>query len=251
MQYFKTMKLTATALFLVLTIGTTYGQILKSYSGRYAGGQATYQYYENTDLERIFSGKFSYNDTKDNVNLSGVHIPSGTEINGTFKENLKNGMWTAKEVLSSVVPGYGNTKVTMIYSGNYLNGKQTGQWVYKQSLTSNKGVENHNAILNFNDNVLIGAVDFSGLKGNFDNQGNFIQNWNVKDEGTEYIAEFKNNVFLKLIKRRVSDGQILYRYDNQNTANLFLENQKGKQKIIETNGKRYLAVDCDKLEEFY
>lgn len=244
------MKPLTTILFTVLT-GTTFGQTLKSYSGSYEGGQATYQYYENVDFERIFNGKFSYTDIRNNLNLSGVHIPSGTEITGTYKDNLKTGIWTAKETLSSYVPQLGNTKVTMVLSGSFVSGKRQGPWTMKSSVTSAKKNGASTALLNFNNNILTGSVDIENVKGNLDNQGKFIQSWSIKDEETEYIAEFRNNVFVKLIKRETSKGTILFKYDNQNNVNLFLDNQKEFEKVVQVNGKRYIILDCDKLDKFY
>lgn len=244
------MKFIVTLFLSTLSFGLTYGQTLKTYTGSYAGGQATYQYFENTEYERIFNGKFSYTDIKDNVNLSRVHMPSNIEIIGAFKDNLKNGLWTAKEIISSVVPTYGNVKITMTYSGNFLNGKRQGQWTFKQSLVTSKKIENGNSVLNFNNNILIGAVDLTNAKGNLDNKGDFIGVWNAKNEGSEFIAEFKNNIFTKLIKRKVSDGEIIFRYDNLNITNQFLDSLKTSQKLVMMNGKRYTSVNCLNLNSY-
>lgn len=244
------MKLIVTITCSTLLIGFTYGQTLKTYTGSYAGGIATYQYYENTNYERIFNGKFSYKSVKDNVNLYRVHIPSSIEINGTFKNNFKNGLWMAKDEMSTDVPNYGNIKITTTVNGPYLNGKRQDQWRYNIVLLSTKKNVTENYLVNFNNNILIGAVNLSNTKGNLDNQGNFIGTWNIQDknEGTEYIAEFKKNVFIKLIKRKVATGEILFRNGNNYITTLFFDSLKTNQNLVIQNGKRYISIDCDKLE---
>ncbi|GMV77141.1 MAG: hypothetical protein AMXMBFR79_02760 [Chitinophagaceae bacterium] len=245
------MKLIITSFFLAVIVGTTLGQTLKTYTGNYKSGNATYQYYENAEYERIFNGNFSYKTNKDNVNVSRAHMPSSIEIKGVYKDNLKEGNWTSKEVITSFIPTHGNVTIIMVLNGTFKNGKREGQWTYKQTFKTIKKEETTTSSLTFSKDILVKTVDFNGIKGNLDNDGNFTSTWNIKKNDIEYIAEFANNVFLKLIKRKVSDGRILFKYDNQNIANTFLSSQS-TEKIPKTiNGKRYILVSCNKLSEFY
>ena len=74
------------------------GQSLKTYSGDYEldgyllneipfymlDGEATYQYYENDDYDRIRKGKFTYSGE---VSENGVSLE--LNVNGNYKEKIK------------------------------------------------------------------------------------------------------------------------------------------------------------------
>src|SRR5579863_6751072 len=53
---------------------------IKTYTGPFENGTATYQYYENEKLERIYQGNFSYKQP-------------GVIVTGKFKNNKREGTW--------------------------------------------------------------------------------------------------------------------------------------------------------------
>lgn len=70
------MKKSILLLILSVTVGSGMGQTLKTYSGLYEGGKATYTYYEDENGERIKQGKFTYNKTQSGVGV-GVGMIGG------------------------------------------------------------------------------------------------------------------------------------------------------------------------------
>ena len=75
--------------------------------------------------------------------------------------------------------------------------------------------------LNFKNNILVGTYNYKldedfSTKGLFEDNGSFIGTWTqiYRDygESREFIAEFKNNIFSKVIVRKQSNGEILFKY---------------------------------------
>src|SRR5688500_4151808 len=60
-----------------------FSQEIKTYNGKFTNGTATYEYYENADLERIYHGKF--------VN---VLENNWTKVSGEYSHNKMHGKWT-------------------------------------------------------------------------------------------------------------------------------------------------------------
>ena len=192
-------------------------QTLKTYSGNYEGGEATYQYYENTEYERIYQGKFSYKQKSITSDIRGS-LNQEIIINGSFNENKKNGIWSGKEIWSGSFMGNGSS--TKNIKGNYDNGLRTGQWTFSNTFIKNNKSEVVTSSLNFKNDSLVGIINLEGIKGQLDNNGFFIGHWRVVDDDKEYLAEFKNNLLVKLIGRRMSNGDIFLKYDTPILSNL-------------------------------
>ncbi len=99
----KRINIFAAVLFTAITLSA---QELKTYSGSFKGGQATYTYYE-TDDGRVYDGKFHW---KSNL--------GDGEMTGTFKNNKRDGLWiyTYRESTFKV---------------NYVNGIPNGKFEIK------------------------------------------------------------------------------------------------------------------------
>ena len=108
----KTFKSSLFLLFISIWLGTNC-QNLKTYSGIYEKGNATYQYYENKDYERVLQGAFSYK------SKSYDYSYFEQDITGIFKENFKDGLWTAKKTRTLNDLRNGEIKLTEILSGKY------------------------------------------------------------------------------------------------------------------------------------
>lgn len=212
------------------------GQNLKTYNGSYIGGTANYQYYESSIYERILHGNFYYK----RKNPYPTH--SENEITGFFKENLKSGLWSAKKERTAIESGYGFLVIKETSSGKYEKGKKIGEWSFKSEKEFGNKNEIENAIFNFKENILVGTINTSFLKGHLTDDGLFIGNWNLTtydnyNQKLEYIALFKSNIFIKLIVRRCSDGEILFRYDNSDFINQLQDINSEIFPII--NGQKY------------
>ena len=114
-------------------------QELKTYSGSFKNGEATYTYYE-TDEGRVFQGEFHW---KGNGARPGYMEYKGeVEIRGSFKNNKRDGLWTytATNKLNEV-----NT-----LKANYVDGVPDGIYEYEE----NWGM--------FNEKIILSATNKNG-----------------------------------------------------------------------------------------
>ena len=118
----------------LLCLSNVNAQTLKTYSGKFLGGQATYTYRDNPEGGRIYEGKFTF--TRGNLH-----------VEGNYKNDKKDGLWI-----------YTNNVETL--KANYVNGVRDGSYVYHSN------AENHipetNASLTLKDNRIVGTVNASG-----------------------------------------------------------------------------------------
>ncbi|MGC4040853.1 MAG: hypothetical protein QM710_08775 [Flavobacterium sp.] len=183
-------------------------QELKTYEGEYQQGFAKYQYFETKDYERIFNGYFNYK--KDNQIF----------ISGNYKDNKKSGEWV-----------YSN-KVYKV-KGTYIDNKKNGIWTFSEIKSSN---EKTTALsLNFRNDTVVGKINLPNLKGEFSKAGKYIGTWTIKKDDTEIIAEFKDNMVIKLVERKISDGSIYTKYipdlDSIAKAKLALKEADSKYRL--------------------
>lgn len=179
-------------LLLIVTFFKVNSQNIKVYNGAYKRGFAKYEYFENKDYERIFEGSFYY--SADNI----------TTVKGTFKNNKKTGVWT-------YINNFKNSKMIIKTEGKYSNDRKIGLWTYSKIQLDAK-LKSYSVSLNFQNDTLVGKINLPNLKGQFDNKGKFVGNWNYKKDNMEFIAEFRDNILIKLIDRQISDGFINSKY---------------------------------------
>lgn len=113
-----------------LCFNSANAQSLKTYSGKFQGGQATYTYRDNPEGGRIFEGKFTY------VGRNG-----NFRVTGTYKNDKKDGLWTYKN----------GTDLLKIH---YKEGVRNGSFSYQSRLEK--------ADLTFKDNKIIGKFSLAG-----------------------------------------------------------------------------------------
>ena len=99
-------------------------QELKTYSGHFKSGEATYTYYEN-DEGRVFEGEFCW---------KGPGLKPGTygyngdvEITGNFKNNKRDGLWVYTRTDNKRATGVNILKV------NYIDGVPEGKYEYEET----------------------------------------------------------------------------------------------------------------------
>lgn len=158
----------------------TYCQELKTYSGIYKSdllnarpGEATYQYFEDKDGDRVFNGGFTYKGTTNNKGETIL-------ITGSYKNNLKTGIWRF------VITGesYTHQRTVRTITGSYNNGYMDGIWTDSALIEPNKEIY-WTVIAHFSDNVLID--NYRSIMGkrldinvNFDKAGLFDGDYDVK-----------------------------------------------------------------------
>ncbi len=209
---------------ILLSLNRSNAQITKIYNGDYENGKAIYQYYENNDLERIFSGNFTYTNTAKTSleEWSCKHITSGQ-----FKDNLKNGIWEVKWDSKSESNKYYIYSGTRI--GNYQKGLRTGEFIYHAKNNIDGKPSEIIVKANFKQNVLIGKILFGkGIDGEIGEDGLFKGSWKMMIGGNEYLAEFVNGIYSKLIVRKIENGEILLKYSTSDYSDTLRDSVKCK-----------------------
>ena len=175
----KNMKRIFTTFFLIFSV-TIFSQELKTFEGNYKEGTAKYSFYEGKNDEIILNGKFEY--FKSN---------NQSEI-GQYSQNLKAGTWKYN---------FENEDYKIDFYGNYINDLKNGIWTF--NFKENGVSETYS--LDFKNDTLIGKINWNGLKGEFDERGRFIGNWevNYNFDRDKYIAIFKDNILIRLENRGI------------------------------------------------
>ena len=209
-------------------------QTIKTYSGPYENGKATYQYYEDNNGERIYNGPFTYKG-----------IDGTIKITGTYKNGKKNGSW-----LCTLTNYY---YIVMTMSGtihtNYLDGNREGSWTYSLSSSVSKfdvsGKETETGRLTFLNNVPTGEYFYSNaykansnaghdenntiIKGAFDKNGYKTGKWEIKTLSNnlpkEEIKKYKRGYCYWYISRISSTGEINEKFDSTEYANNYFNNE--------------------------
>lgn len=116
----------------LIAVVTLSAQELKTYSGSFKGGQATYTYYE-ADNGRIFEGEFHWKEDsvqrgyiKTKASIKGIG-----EIVGSFKNNKRNGLWTFTAT-NEYRLGKENVKKVNVLKVNYVDGIREGAFDFVQ-----------------------------------------------------------------------------------------------------------------------
>lgn len=209
-------------IFLLINISVfqfSYSQELKKYTSD--SGDFEYQYYENSELERIYNGTYK--------ELSNSKI-----IKGQFKENKKSGYWQYVRLSIDKFGGESpdavheeNVKynIDTIYSrevsGNYENNEKNGIWTFKSNYDLKSKKYRRIRSFEFKNDTIIGNIDFSedvgslrpGYKGQIDSSGNFTGLWQKKiNSEKEDVIEFYKGFIIKVLRRDLITGDIYEKY---------------------------------------
>lgn len=188
-----------------------FSQEVKTYKGKFKSGTAEYEYYEDSNLERVYNGKFEYI-RKQKDNDYGINTYYSYSIKGNLDNNIPNGHWSYKSTNplanQQIFKNYGdsikkaNPKASNEYNnqyikarlekplrghdeveGNFVNGKKNGLWIYldKYDLNTFRFLEKKE--INFKNDTVIGKYEGKQkigdnqreyyFKGEFDNKGRF------------------------------------------------------------------------------
>jgi len=223
-------------------------QNIKTYQGIYESGNATYQYYENENYERIYHGNFKYkatiiDDVKGKLNIS---------VTGQYKLDKKDGIWTYT-LADPYIKG-----ATEVVSGNYYYGMMDGEWTSVTTINNTKKII-RKTVAQFKNNKLTGELKFDytsnslkdysslSIKGNFNDSSLFNGVWstNCTKENIQYeeIRKYRNGVLCLLMYRRLSDGAILEKLDTTDFVNLFFDHYDPLKKITIVRNQKYVFKD--------
>jgi len=205
-------------------------QNIKVYNGDYtlneinAVGTAKYSYYENENYQRVYHGDFTLSVGKGNFSCV---------ITGKFKNDMRDGMWTAKGNF-----GYPQN-FDFLITENYINGQPNGIW----TATSKRG----DKIIEYDKRVLSNGLFIDTwelfsleqkiqMKLELDKNGFFIESDITTQGKTQNISKFIAGYEVLTVTKDVQTGESnVKRVDDQN----IIENLKRIE--------RYLKIDPDSL----
>ncbi len=210
------MKLILCSFFFLFCISLSFGQTIKTYNGEYEKGTAIYQYYENTNYERVMNGNFSYKE-------------NDYQITGQYKNNLRNGIW---KVITSQKRGWGSgaSIISQFVTATYNNGKLDGLCTYKKMNTTAKIII-ATSTANFKNNMAIGSYKFNSYGDEYENNSKFSIDCSFTNDGflegtlkidynydgTEYqdIQKYRTGFLYWALCRNLSNGVISKKYDRK------------------------------------
>ena len=185
----------------LLTALFGYSQSHRLYNGTFENGMAQYRFYFDAGHDKVIDGAFSY-----------VQSDSISFINGTFKNNQKDGGWTYINDYGGIDQMYVKT------TGNYRAGLREGIWKYYRKSTIGNRQKEYASVLNFKNDSVVGKIDIDGLTGQFDDNHNFTGSWHFIGINEEYFAEFRDNILIKLTRQEIkgyrNTGNFMINYDS-------------------------------------
>lgn len=188
------MKLTTLFLITFLSVwNVSIAQSLKTYSGKYQKGTATYSYNDNPEGGRIYEGDF-------------VYTTPYCKVTGQFKNNKKNGLWIYK--------GY-KKSLKLSYKDGVLDGMY--QFI--------RGGDNTRALLlTIKDGKFVGSAKGTDIgytwhrlfhyrgsfSGQFDENGYMDGDWTFKNDDSIYVfhAIYEHGVCQKCYREDITTGDI-------------------------------------------
>lgn len=220
---------------MTLTVQASVGQTLKTYSGVYEGGKATYTYYEDENGERVKHGKFSYSNVNKGIGVGGgmsVSYATTISASGNYKDGLKDGKWTYKNKTAGGGVVFSDFSVIV----NYVDGRMEG------TLT-NKGTT-----FQMKNNRITGQVrkvkktqneDWT-MSGQFDEDGFPDGTWtkNYKSYGNLYvdIEKYVHGILVAKQTKNESTGEITrYEFENVDPQEYLAQYKQGKDSTIVGN----------------
>jgi hypothetical protein len=230
-----------------------YSQEKKSYKGEYQGamtkGIATYDYLENSNLERVYNGPFEFSSIEHYYGLKLL-------ITGNYLNDKKNGNWTFK--LTSQHPTVYYKTLSETVSGEYQNGDMIGKWnsiltfVPNNSKGSQRDSILKKSFFSFKNSKPCGQFYYFAenekISGNFDSMGFLDGEWKINwksETPFEEIRNYKNGVCYKVISRDLSTGEIIDKENNDSILNAFLKNNILQDTLIKFNGRTYKTKYVD------
>lgn len=189
--------------FLLMLNVDSVAQSLKTFSGNFEQGSAVYQYYENSQFDRVFHGTFSY-------------TGSMFDMKGNYVDGQKDGQWsiTANDKLFS---GRGgsiklNTKIT----GSYKKGKLEGVWSYTNLIrfAADKEEDKETSTATFSGGHFVDKVSYiaswpenHSVNGEFDNLGFMTGNWTYINGSEKDEIKFMKGVAYWRLLNNTSTGE--------------------------------------------
>jgi len=248
-------------LLLILTSQVLFGQ--KTYNGDFntahLRGTAIYDYTEDSNGSRIFSGTFKFYTPNKSVNITG-----------NYKNNLKHGLWNIS--FNNYIDSWRQCIIDANVSGNYNNGNLEGNWTLSRKIYNNYNKElwfEESSTVTIKDGHLVGSflyeIDIKRpsdtrkpmegkniIKGNFDGNGYIDGEWKVDyyENGILFSQTkiYKNGMLITVKNKNNSTGDITIIYDNTELYNKFFANYDSKENSAKIDNRYYCLVEGNDMQ---
>lgn len=230
----------------LLSVYTGYGQVIKTYTGDFEEGNATYQYYEDNQFNRIFHKNFFYQSKL-------------WDLKGEYLNGKKNNNWLITALNKKAI-GWGTILLNTKISGNFKNGELNGLWYFSNAVRYvNEEKKDDDIIISkaqFNNGVFCGDYEFSlsipvhsikvDITGQFDSTGLKKDVWKYSSGKIKGETRYKNGIAYWALSNNIENGAKLTYFDSTNFTNQFLKLYNKKEGWAEINGKFYFAdtINC-------
>jgi protein TonB len=200
-----------------------FGQTTQVYTGKYKYGTASYQYYENEKLDRIYNGSFTFN----SLNYT---------YKGNFKNNLRNGIWTILAQEKIVEQIMGHVKLTSTTTGKFILGNLDSVWTmnlsvltFKENNTRSEDPKiDYKSSATFHNGLFGGSVNYQTthpenftLVGKFSKQGFPEGVWAISKDDEKRTIKYDRGIKYFDAHIRISDGHKFVFYDKTEFVKLF------------------------------
>lgn len=191
-------------------------QSLKTYSGPYDGGQATYTYIEQEDGSRLYQGKFSWVKTIRERVLTAE---------GEFLNGKRNGTWTfTSKNTNRSFPA--NEKLVCQYS----NGIHEGEYSYQASANYDGKGSGSYIKTDYTKAPPQMALKANCKSNSFD--GHVIMTSADKDKWDALFETSANNIKSAVLKYSSQAGS--FTYDTETGTEYFLDSETGEKSVVNT-----------------
>lgn len=220
-------------LFLILTFSCYTLAQTKTYNGPYKGdnvlGIAVYNYFEKDDI-RVYNGSFHF-----------VSTDKTLVINGKYRNNFKNDLWTY--TFSFAKAGFRSGTMSGKFTCNFVDGNLNGvgSFYRKTNILSSGGgfIEDTSNAL-FNNNTFSGSFYYKSnlslsdsffgknilLNGQFNSNGLCNGKWTLKYENSDSNIKYErtylfcNGLLIRVSELNTSTGEIDVITDNSDKQDL-------------------------------
>lgn len=207
----------------------------KSYNGKFEDGNATYQYYENENMDRVINGMFNYNG-------------SLYDMKGKFLNGNKNGEWNIYAKNKSFNGLRGSIIINTQIIGNYKSGALDGSWTYSNSISfkNDDQVDKETSTVSFINNYFVGNSTYEAswpikykVTGQYDDFGFMSGTWIYTRGKEKDEIKFNKGIAYWRLFSDTTNGEKKVFCDSTNFVNKFWLAYDQSTNTSTINGKNY------------
>ncbi|MDO5036605.1 MAG: energy transducer TonB [Porphyromonas sp.] len=241
-------------LFSITFLTSVKAQKTMLYKGRFGGGEAEYNYYENSDGERIYHGAFTFYSSSI-ISPFWFHT---YEAKGNYSHGLKEGRWIYRH-LSGTPDETCNSFVDIadwedFYVVDYKQGELDGNFIYTSRKDKHHIIRTEKLTMSANRICSVHSIENDPksfqkkieIYGQFDSEGFPHGKWvriEVSDNIYRSEQEYQHGFLMSRVMKNESTGDIIFRNKELDISDVgcLLEIGKSSPKPVIINRTHYGA----------